>query len=94
MTRLAGETGVQVFDIANLATVAAASGFTNTTNACGAIGNCATSLFWDRIHPTTAAHGVIAQQMFALAVPEPSEIAMMLAGLLVVVGASRRRRIS
>ncbi len=94
MTRLAGEAGVQVFDVANLASLAAANGFTNTTNACGAIGNCATSLFWDGIHPTTAAHGFIAQQMFALAVPEPSEIMMMLAGLLVVVGAARRRKIA
>lgn len=93
-SRLAGEAGVKIFDIFGIANLPGASVFTNKTNACGAIGGCATSLFWDGIHPTTAAHGFIAQQMFALAVPEPSEIAMMLAGLLVVVGAARRRRIA
>ena len=93
--RLAGETGVKIFDVFGLANLPGAAVFTNTTTACGFSGaDCATSLFWDGIHPTTAAHGFIAQQMFALAVPEPSEIAMMLAGFLVVVGAARRRKIA
>jgi outer membrane lipase/esterase len=96
-TRLAGETGVLTFDLYGLVGQASANGFTNTTDACGAPSNagvCADiskAIFWDGIHPTTAAHGFIAQQMFALAVPEPSEIAMLLVGLLVVVGTARRK---
>ena len=91
-TKLAGVSGVKIFDIYGIGNLPGAAAFTNKTSACGSdnIG-CDTSLFWDAIHPTTAAHGFIASQMFALAVPEPSEIAMMLMGLLVVVGASRRK---
>jgi outer membrane lipase/esterase len=97
-SRLAGETGVKLFDLYGLVGLASANGFTNTTDACGAPSNSgvcpaniANALFWDGIHPTTAAHTLIAQQVFALAVPEPSEIAMMLLGLIVVAGAARRK---
>ena len=93
-TRLAGETGVKIFDIFGLANLPGASVFTNRTDACGVTNTiCGTSLFWDGIHPTTAAHTFIAQQMYALAVPvpEPSEIAMMLIGLVVVVRVARRQ---
>lgn len=99
-TRLAGEAGVQIFDIYGLVSLAGANGFTNTTDACGAPTNSgvcpadiAHALFWDGIHPTTAAHGFIAQQMFALAVavPEPSEVAMLLIGFLFVVRVARRK---
>jgi len=99
-TRLASETGVKLLDtyslISSIVANPAAFGLSNVTDACGrvAIGNCGTALFWDGIHPTAAAQDLIAQQMFALAVPEPSEIAMMLVGLLVVVGAARRRKIT
>ncbi len=96
--RLAEETGVKVFDVFSLVGQASANGFTNTTAACGAptnslacAGGIGAALFWDGIHPTTAAHSFISQQMFALAVPEPSEIAMLFMGLLVVVGAARRK---
>ncbi|MBL8380107.1 MAG: SGNH/GDSL hydrolase family protein [Burkholderiales bacterium] len=99
-TRLASEpSSVKVFDLFNLVTLAGANGFTNTTDACGAPsnagvcpGNIANALFWDGIHPTTAAHGFLAQQMFALAVPEPAEYAMLLVGLLVVASAAQRRK--
>ena len=97
--RLAGEAGVQVFDLYGLVALASANGFTNTTDACGAAANSevcpniATALFWDGIHPTTAAHGLIAQQMFALTapVPEPSTYAMLFVGLLVITSVVRRR---
>ena len=97
-TRLAGETGVQIFDVyqfmTNVVANPGANGLVNVTEACGAPAagiDCSTALFFDGIHPTTFAHGKVADAMFALAVPEPSEIAMMLIGLLVVVGASRRK---
>ena len=98
-TRLAGEVGVKTFDLYGLAAKAAQNGFTNTTDACGAPSNSLvcpninTALFWDGIHPTTAGHAFIASQMAVLAaVPEPSEMAMMIAGLVLVAGIARRRQ--
>jgi outer membrane lipase/esterase len=98
-TRLDGEAGVQIFDLYGLVAQAGANGFTNTTDACGALLNSAlcpsiaTALFWDGIHPTTAGHALIARQMFALAapVPEPSTYAMLFVGLLVITRVVRRR---
>ena len=96
-TRLVQEVGVRTFDVYGLMTSVAANpaafGISNATDACGAAVNaisCATALFWDGIHPSAFGQSLVAQQ-FALAVPEPSEVAMMLAGLLVIVGAARRR---
>ncbi len=95
--RLGFETGVQTFDLFGLASQAAAKGFTNTTDACGAASNAAvcpdisTALFWDGIHPTTAAHRLIAENMFATAVPEPETWALMLAGLGFITYRARRR---
>jgi phospholipase/lecithinase/hemolysin len=93
LTRLATEPGVKVFDVFGLGGSPGAAAFTNKTDACGAagVGGCLTSLFWDGIHPTTAAHGLIASQMFALAVPEPSEYLMLLTGVLLIAGVVRRR---
>jgi outer membrane lipase/esterase len=100
-TRLAGETGVKTFDLYGLAAKATQNGFTNTTDACGAPSNASKcldidkALFWDGIHPTTAGHTFIASQMAVLAaVPEPSEIAMMVVGLFVVAGIARRRKLA
>jgi outer membrane lipase/esterase len=99
-TRLAGEAGVQVFDLYSLVDRAASSGlFSNTTDACGAASNSAlcpninTALFWDGIHPTAAGHSFIASQMLALAapVPEPQTYAMLLVGLFVIGNVVRRR---
>ncbi len=84
--RLAGE-GVSTFDIFSLGTSftqnPGAFGFTNVTDACGAVAgaNCNTYEFWDGIHPTAAAHMVIADAFVAVAtVPEPSTWAMMIVG--------------
>ena len=96
--RLSGEAGVQEFDLFGLLPRAAASGlFTNLVDACGntALGcntNLGAALFYDGIHPTTAAHAYIAGEMQLLAaVPEPSEFALMIGGLLLIGGAVRRR---
>jgi len=95
--RMGFETGVQTFDLFGLVGQAAANGFTNTTDACGAPSNSgvcpdiSTALFWDGIHPTTAAHNFLAGQMFALAVPEPETWASMLLGLGFIGYRTRRR---
>ena len=86
--RLAGEAGVSTFDIfglgASIALDPSAFGFTNVTDACGAVvgANCDSYVYWDGIHPTAAAHMVIADALLSIAapVPEPSTWAMMILG--------------
>ncbi len=97
-TRLFGEAGVTVFDIYSLqnAIVADPASFnlTNATDACGAIAsvcNPATSLFWDGIHPTAAGHAIIAEAMI-MAVPEPEEYALLLAGVLLLAWRTSAKR--
>ncbi|MEY4883521.1 MAG: hypothetical protein RIS34_1375 [Pseudomonadota bacterium] len=95
--RMGGEVGVQMFDLFGLATQAANNGFTNVTDACGAPTNGAVcpdisqALFWDGIHPTTAAHHLIAERMFATAVPEPETWTLMLVGVGFIGLRARRR---
>jgi len=48
-------------------------------------------LFWDDLHPTAAAHQVLAQGALAALVPEPQVWALMLAGLVLVSLAVQRR---
>jgi phospholipase/lecithinase/hemolysin len=85
--RLAGESGVTTFDIFGLGRSIAlnpgAYGFTDVTNACGAIvgANCNTYAYWDGIHPTAAAHERIADAFLVVAgIPEPSTWIMMFVG--------------
>ncbi len=84
---LASNPGVLTFDIFGLGTSIAAHpgafGFTNVTDACGAIAgaNCNTYAYFDGIHPTAFAHSVIADAfLVAAAAPEPSTWAMMILG--------------
>ncbi|MGM9483238.1 SGNH/GDSL hydrolase family protein [Roseateles sp. NT4] len=95
---LAGS-GATVFDMygfmTNAVNNAAQLGFSNWTNACAANGSScdvSTSLFWDGIHPTTAAHQQLAAAVFAVAVPEPDTVALLAAGLVVVALARSRAR--
>lgn len=71
-----------------------AYGFTNVTDPCfNGVSVCANPdeyLFWDGVHPTARAHGILAGQFIA-AVPEPSTYVLMAAGLLVVLVIARRR---
>ena len=95
--RLAGESYVTTFDIFGLGTSIAlnpgAYGFTDVTNACGAIvgANCNTYAYWDGIHPTAAAHEVIADAFLAVAVPEPSTWVLMFLGFACVGFMAHRR---
>ena len=90
--KLLGDAGVSIFDIYGLDT----SGFVNVKDACGApSNNCdpATAEFWDGIHPTAAAHMLIADAFVAVAtVPELSTWAMMILGFAGVGFMAYRRR--
>ena len=55
----------------------------------GVLGGCAGYLYFDGVHPTTAAHALLADA-FAAAVPEPETWALMLTGLAAVALARRR----
>jgi len=95
--RLDGEVGVSIFDVFGLQNDIVADparfGLVNVTDACGApTAQCdpATALYWDGIHPTAAGHALLAQGMLVVAVPEPSEVALMLTGLVFI--ATWRRR--
>jgi outer membrane lipase/esterase len=95
---LAPFSDVSIFDIYGLGTSIAANpagfGFSNATDACGAIlgADCSQYVYWDGIHPTAAAHMVIADAFIAQAVPEPSTWAMLLVGFAGVGFMAYRRR--
>lgn len=76
-----------------------AFGFTNATTGCldspaDVLAGCPGFVFFDGVHPTTAAHFLISE-LFAQAIPVPSSLALLLAGaggLLVAAGYRRRPR--
>ena len=97
---LMGQTDVLTFDIFGLGTSIALDpsfyGFANVTDACGAVLNakCNTYEYWDGIHPTTAAHQLIANAFVdeVTGVPEPSTWAMMILGFAGIGFLAYRRR--
>ncbi len=73
-----------------------ARGFANVTDACGATQGCYNDpsvaggyLFWDGIHPTTAAHAEMARLAQA-ALPEPGSILLVLMAGLALFAVRRR----
>jgi phospholipase/lecithinase/hemolysin len=69
-------------------------GFTDVTDAAldkGALTGKG-FLFWDSVHPTTAGHQLLANQAAAAVAPEPSSLALVLAGAAGLLGWHRRRR--
>lgn len=94
--RLTNEAGVTTFDtfslLTGVVTHPSAYGFSNATDACGALvgADCSRYVFWDGIHPTAAFHKLVAEAAFAAAVPEPHTWALLALGL-VGVGSIRYR---
>jgi len=74
----------------------AAYGFTDVTDPCfnsiaqTLCNNPNNYLFWDFVHPTTAADSFLAQE-FASAIPEPSGILMLGTGVVGLAGVLRKR---
>ncbi len=73
-------------------------GFSNASESClyagglAALANdCAGYLYFDNVHPTTAAYRLLAGQ-FAAAVPEPAPWALLLLALVPALGVARARR--
>jgi phospholipase/lecithinase/hemolysin len=88
---------VDLFDEANaIIKNPGAFGFTNVTdegiNAPPAT-DLSKYLFWDPVHPTTVGHTLIADAAFAVAVPEPTGLALMgVCGCGLALRAWRRKR--
>lgn len=77
---------------------ASSYGFNNVVDACfsGFVGEPGSTcsdptgyMYWDRIHPSTAAHQILGQGFLA-AVPEPQSMLLMAVGLLALVAAGRK----
>lgn len=69
------------------------SGYSDVTHSClfsGAAPACTGFLYYDNVHPTTAAHAQLGNA-FAAAVPEPATYALMLGGLALLAVWARRR---
>lgn len=90
---------VDVFALNHLAVDSPAPG-ANVTEACTAqndfagCGDPDNYVYWDGVHPTTATHRVLAAAALNAVqpVPLPASLPLALAGVVMVAGASRRRR--
>jgi len=73
-----------------------AYGFTNVTDSALADGVLSGQgyLFWDTVHPTTAAGQIIGEVAFASMVPEPSSMTLLLIAAPLALLAWRRRAAS
>lgn len=114
---LSGQASIYYFDVYStfndLLDDPASYGFTDTTGTCrrvtllifeSACAAAATTVFWDSIHPTTAAHRVLGLAaadlllngnplaLAAAEVPEPATLLLVLAALAVVLALRARRR--
>lgn len=94
---LGSDSNVKIFDLFTLLTSnvqnPGLNGFTNVTDACGAVPGCdpSTYLFWDGVHPTAAGHRVIADAMRATVVPLPQSAGLLLVGMVMIARKVRRR---
>jgi phospholipase/lecithinase/hemolysin len=95
----AGGLNIVEFDtFAVLTDIVAGGPFTNVTQPCfdetlasvpTVLGGCQGYLFFDGVHPTTAAHQILAAQMYR-AVPEPAMLQLVAAALLALIWLRRR----
>jgi phospholipase/lecithinase/hemolysin len=71
-----------------------AHGFTNVTDSAVAAGAYSGEgyLFWDHVHPTTAAHAMIGEAAYLAATPEPSSFALLATAAVGGLAWSRRRK--
>ena len=87
--------------LADIAGGGARYGLTNGTTSCFTVGapSCDVSVFSDNLHPTTRTHQIIASAVYTyvttsapVAAPEPATLALVGAGVVVLLGAAARRR--
>ncbi len=86
---------VQMLDVAAYfdAAHAGAFGFANVTDPCiDAPDTCATSLFFDGIHPTTAAHMILGDLAYDVVVPVPPAVLLFATAVAGLGWMARRRR--
>jgi outer membrane lipase/esterase len=105
LSALSGLPGIDITTVDTFALVntilanPGAFGFSNVSSPCltgdfaaGAVicPNPGTFVFWDSLHPTTAAHGVLGDA-FARAVPEPATLTLVGLGMALTAAVRRRR---